>query len=84
MTNNKQLKTLDLTRVPDEETIDILLEEVKKRYPGIYKVLIGDRNKILAKNLYNLKEKYNNKKILAILGAGHKKGVEKILSDGLK
>jgi pheromone shutdown protein TraB len=43
--------------------------------------LIDDRNKILAKNLNNLKKNQNNKKILAIIGAGHKKEIKKLIKN---
>lgn len=65
----------DLRKVPKQKTINKLLKEVKKSYPSFYKVLVKDRNKVLAKNLYNLSILYPKKKILAIIGAGHEKQV---------
>jgi len=76
----KQEFAIDLKKVPEEEFIDEILTQVKERYPGVYKSLIDDRNKILAKNLNKLK-KENNKKILVIIGAGHKKEVERIIKN---
>ena len=78
----KQMKSLDLTKVPEPEFVDELLKQVEQRYPGIYKVLIKDRNKIIAKNLNKLKIEKEGKKIMAVLGAGHKKEVEKLISNG--
>ncbi len=75
---------IDLTKVPKEEFIESILDAVKIRYPAIYKALIGDRNKILAKNLNKLKKEKEGKKILAIIGAGHKKEVERLIKDGHK
>ncbi len=79
----KQMGKIDLTKVPDQEFIDTILEKVKSRYPGIYKILIEDRNKIIAKNLNKLRKDKKEKKILAIIGAGHKKEVEKLISDDI-
>ena len=79
----KQMGKIDLTEVPDQEFIDTILEKVKSRYPGIYKVLIKDRNKIIAKNLNKLRKDKKEKKILAIIGAGHKKEVKKLISDDI-
>lgn len=78
----KQIGKIDLTTVPEEETIENLIDIVKKRYPGIHKVLIQERNLVLAKNLNKLNKDNKDKKILAVLGAGHKKEVEKLLSNG--
>ena len=41
----------ELTKVPKEEIIKKLINKVKKRYPSIYKVLIKERNKIIAKKI---------------------------------
>ena len=81
---NKKNVKIDLTKVPKEEFIENILKSVKIRYPGIYKALIGDRNKILAKNLNKLKKEKEGRKILAIIGAGHKKEVEKLIENGYK
>jgi pheromone shutdown-related protein TraB len=78
----KQMEKIDLTKVPEQEFIDDIIKKVKNRYPGIYKVLIKERNKIIAKNLNKLKKDKKDKKILAIIGAGHKKEVEKLISNG--
>jgi pheromone shutdown-related protein TraB len=72
---------IDLTKVPKDEFIEKILKEIKIRYPEIYKALIGDRNKVLAKNLNNLKTEKDGKKILAIIGAGHKKEVERLIKN---
>jgi len=77
----------DLTKVPEKKVIDKMIGEVKKRYPNIHKVLIGDRNKIMARRLYRIMGKEEGK-IVAIVGAGHEeeiigliKGLEKRKAD---
>lgn len=61
----------DLRKVPSEKIIKDLTQKVKKRYPTFYTTLIKERNLFMAKALYNLITKYPNKKIIAIIGAGH-------------
>lgn len=61
----------DLRKVPDKKTIDKLLNKVKKRYPGLYKVLIEERNEFMASKLARIISVNDDKKILAIIGAGH-------------
>lgn len=60
---------IDLTKVPNKKLIKKLTDKMKRDYPSIYKVLIDDRNKVMAKNLYKLMP--TGKKIIAIVGAGH-------------
>jgi pheromone shutdown-related protein TraB len=65
------IKGLDLTKVPSKKLIKKLTQEVKKRYPGVYKVLVKERNEIMASNLNKLMEEYPEKLILGVIGAGH-------------
>ncbi|MFH1399694.1 MAG: TraB/GumN family protein [Candidatus Woesearchaeota archaeon] len=62
---------IDLSKVPDKAIIKKLLLEVKSRYPNIYKVLVEERNVVMARNLAKLMLRYPEQKILAIVGAGH-------------
>jgi len=61
----------DLRTVPDKKIIKKLIDKLKERYPNLYKVLIEERNKVIAGNLKKLMESEPDKKILVILGAGH-------------
>ena len=61
----------DLTKVPSKKVIKKLIEQVKKRYPNIYKVLIEERNEVMANNLHKIMSEYPDKRVLAIIGAGH-------------
>ncbi|MEK6949883.1 MAG: TraB/GumN family protein [Nanoarchaeota archaeon] len=65
----------DLSRVPSKEVIKKLIEKVKERYPNVYKVLIEERNFVMADNLKIIMEKNPDKKILAIIGAGHEEEI---------
>ena len=56
-----------------------MMKTLRKRYPTVYKVLVEDRNKYMVKKLVALMRQYPEKKILAIVGAGHKEGMEKLL-----
>jgi|SRR3989338_32442 len=80
----RQIKKLglldfDLRKVPPEELITKMMKTLRKRYPTVYKVLVEDRNKYMVKKLVALMRQYPEKKILAIVGAGHKEGMEKLL-----
>jgi pheromone shutdown-related protein TraB len=63
--------TISLDRIPEKELINKLLALMKKRYPGLHRVLVEERNRIMAFKLRTLMENYEDKKILAVVGAGH-------------
>ena len=69
--SRKKTIDFDLTKVPSKRIIKKLVEQVKKRYPNVYKVLIEERNGVMANNLHKIMSEYPDKKILAIIGAGH-------------
>lgn len=75
----KKVINFDLTKVPDEKIINKLIKEVKDRYPNVYRILVKQRNNIMAHNLSLLMEKNNDKRILAVVGAGHEKDILDLL-----
>jgi pheromone shutdown-related protein TraB len=75
----KDIEVFDLRTVPNEEMTSIMMKKVKKRYPNAYKVLVTERNNILARNLMILMKKNPDKKIMAIVGAGHEKEMISII-----
>ncbi|MBI2670969.1 TraB/GumN family protein [Candidatus Woesearchaeota archaeon] len=79
---NVDFSKIDLTKVHEDKFIAIILNLLKKRYPSFYKALIEERNKVIAKNLNRLIKDNPNKKILAIVGAGHIPGLIKIIKSG--
>ncbi len=75
----KQQYRIDLTKVPSKKIINEMLNQLKKRYPNIYKTLIKERNIIISKNLKDIMFKYPDEKIIAIVGAGHEDAIIKEL-----
>jgi len=69
--SKKKTLEFDLTKVPSKKVIKKLVGQVKKRFPNVYNVLIEERNHIMAENLRKIMEMHPDKKILAIVGAGH-------------
>ena len=65
------LESFDLRKVPSKQLIEKLMRKLKKRYPLVYKVLITERNVVVANNLHGLMQEQKDKKILAVVGAGH-------------
>jgi pheromone shutdown-related protein TraB len=69
----------DLRKVPEKELIEKMIMHVKERYPNVYKVLIEERNEIMAKRLIKFIEKNPEEKIVVVVGAGHEKGMLEII-----
>ena len=72
-TGRDRVSLEDLRR---QDVVDSLVLEIKKRHPQIYRVLIEERDFIMAENL----KKANYETIVAIVGAGHVPGMKRFLS----
>ena len=68
---------IDLRKVPDDEFIEKAMEEFQEVFPQLYELLVEERKRIMANNLLALEKRYD--KVLAFVGAGHKKGMQEIL-----
>lgn len=71
--------TIDIKSVPKQELIVKLLTMMKGRYPGFHRVLLEERNAHMARKIYDLMRMHPEKKILAIVGAGHVEGMRQHL-----
>lgn len=71
--------SFDLRKVPDQEVIQKLTNELKKKYPSVYRALITERDNHMAKALNKISADYPQEKIVAIVGAGHIEGILKNL-----
>src|SRR3989338_2104861 len=80
----RQMKKLgftqfDLRKVPSKELIEKMMGHFQVRYPCVYKTLVADRNVYMVRQLIRLMKEYPEKKILAVVGAGHEKGMRELL-----
>jgi len=75
----KQEIQFDLRKVPSSKIISQLTSKVKKRYPNIYRVLVTERNEIMARRLAHIIEMHPSYKIVAIIGAGHEKEIIRLI-----
>jgi len=72
----------ELEKVDKEEELSNILEDFKTLAPKVYEVLVKERDAYMASKLLELdvSEKHPTK-IVAIVGAGHKKGIEYYLNN---
>ena len=73
----------DLRTVPGKKLIKKLIEKVKERYPNLYRVLVEERNHIMAKKLMQMMKEHEGKRILAIVGAGHEEEIIGLIKKGI-
>ena len=64
-----------------------MMLEFRRRYPYLYRVLVEERNEIMARNLMAivnslLSAGVKKPKVVAVVGLGHKPGIERLLGRG--
>jgi pheromone shutdown-related protein TraB len=69
---------IDVEELKKEDVVSMAMEEFRKFSPNGARALIDERDAYLAHNLAILKERHT--RILAVLGAGHVAGVERLLA----
>lgn len=67
---------IDIETVTNEDVVTQLIEELRKLAPSAAIVLIDERDAFMAKNLLDLS---NQGKVVAVVGAGHREGIQKYL-----
>ncbi len=89
------ISSFDLSGVPGQDTIVQMTGYIKKRYPGMYKALISERDIYMSRALIHILKKHSkidedsekdleeletkDPLILAVVGAGHLAGMKKYL-----
>lgn len=75
-------KDVEVEEMLREDIIDLLVKEFRKISPKAAKVLIDERDEFMAFNLLRAMERYN--KVVAVVGAGHKKGIVEAMQRGVQ
>ncbi len=61
-----------------------MMVEFRRRYPYLYRVLVEERNEVMARNLMamvdSLLAREKRPRVIAVVGLGHKPGIERILN----
>ena len=68
---------IDIEELKNPETLDDLMEMFKDETPSIYEVLVHERDAYLAGKIMQLPQDH----VIAVVGAGHKPGIEKYLDN---
>jgi len=67
------------------ESYKVMMHRFKLRYPYLFRILVEERNEIMARNLKAIVDELKRRgvkkpKVVAVVGLGHKKGIEKLLN----
>lgn len=68
---------INIEDLKKEDVIEEMMEEFKKISPGSYDALVNERDAYLARSILNIEEDH----VIAVVGAGHKKGINKYLDN---
>ncbi len=72
---------IDIEALKDQDVIDIVMEEFRRFSPNGARALIDERDAFIAHQLVLLKAQRPQGKILAVIGAGHRKGITAYLDN---
>ncbi len=72
---------IDIEALKDQDVIDIVMEEFRRFSPNGARALIDERDAFIAHQLILLKAQRPQGKILAVIGAGHRKGISAYLEN---
>ncbi len=72
---------IDLNRVPGDRMVREAMKVFRKEMPGLYRVLVENRDRFMGRNLIALTDKFE--RIVCVAGAGHREGLERIVRDHL-
>jgi pheromone shutdown-related protein TraB len=76
----EEKEELDIEKIMDQDVISTMLEEFRRIAPTTTSVLIHERDKYIAKKI---KEESKKGKVVAVVGAGHLKGIKDYLEKDL-
>ena len=68
---------IDIETITQDDVVSQMISEFRKVSPSAANVLVDERDAYIAKNLYQLSKEG---KVLAVVGAGHKEGITKLLA----
>jgi pheromone shutdown-related protein TraB len=70
-------KEIDMETVTNEDVVSQLVSELRKLAPSAASVLIDERDAFMAKNLLEISKEGN---VVAVVGAGHREGIQRYLN----
>ena len=69
----------NIENILKEENIERIMIELKRSVPSVYSALVDERDRYMARALYDLQRTHPGAEIVAVVGAGHKKGISRYI-----
>ena len=76
--DEEEMEELDLEKLMDQDVISAMMDEFGEIAPSITEVLINERDKYISNKIF---EESKKGKVVAVVGAGHLKGIQKYLQE---
>jgi pheromone shutdown protein TraB len=73
--------SFNLSEVPAQDIVDRLIMDMSARYPTAHRILVSERNQVMAQHLARLSR--GNVLVVAIIGAGHVRDIAALLNNYL-
>ncbi|WP_224336069.1 TraB/GumN family protein [Haloprofundus halobius] len=77
MDRGEDIEELDMAELTDTDVVSVMMEEFRAFSPGGAEALIDERDAYLAHNIVALRSR--GKSVVAVVGAGHRAGIENYL-----
>jgi len=77
----EDIDQIDLKEMMNQDMISSMMEEFGEIAPSVSEVLVNERDKYIAKKIYDESKKG---KVVAVIGAGHLKGIKDYLKKNVK
>ena len=74
----EDIEEFDVSDLTDTDVVTVMMEEFREFSPGGAEALIDERDAYIAHQLVDLREQGAN--VLAVVGAGHREGIERYLA----
>jgi pheromone shutdown protein TraB len=75
--SDEELEEIDLEKLTDRDAVTVMMEEFREFSPGGAEALIDERDAYIAHQLVALRRQ--GKHVVAVVGAGHRAGIERYL-----
>jgi pheromone shutdown-related protein TraB len=80
---SKKIK-INLNDVPEKKLIAQMMALLKKRYPGVFKVLVTERNQFMAERIVAIAANHPEEKMLVVIGAGHENELLELIKSKMR
>jgi pheromone shutdown protein TraB len=75
----EEVEEFDMAELTEADVVSVMMEEFRQFSPGGAEALIDERDAYIAHKLVELRA--TGKHVVAVVGAGHREGIERYLSD---